>query len=161
LDEIVGRIIADLKARNVLHNTLVVIIGDHGESFGEHRESGHGIFCYNEVLKVPLIFYNPGRLPLKGHRVSNRVNQVDLMPTLMDLYGLETPPSVQGTSFLPLLTGEEEEGQRNFYFESMHGSDEMGWAPLLGIIEGNYKYISLPEPELYDLKDDRNETDKI
>ena len=43
----------------------------------------------------------------------------------------------------------------------MHGSDEMGWAPLLGIIQGDYKYISLPEPELYHLKNDKGETDNL
>ncbi|MCP5108087.1 MAG: sulfatase-like hydrolase/transferase, partial [bacterium] len=124
-DEAVGKIVEALKSRGLLENTLVVIVGDHGEAFGEHNEYGHGIFCYDEALKVPLIFYNPQLLPRQGLRVKNRVNLVDIMPTLLEMYGMEIPSSIQGQSVVPLLAGEEEEGRRMVYFESMHGKDEM------------------------------------
>jgi len=160
-DEVVGKIIAVLERKNILENTLVVIMSDHGEAFGEHEEQGHGIFCYDEVLKVPMIFYNLELLPQKGLRVKNRVNLVDFMPTILELYGMDIPSGVQGKSFASLLTGENESEQRNFYFESMHGKEEMNWAPLTGIIDGNYKYISLPESELYDLEKDSGEKENL
>jgi arylsulfatase A-like enzyme/Tfp pilus assembly protein PilF len=160
-DEGVGKIIEALEKTNTLQNTLVVIAGDHGEAFGEHEEWGHGIFCYEEALKVPLIFYNPRLLPQNGLRIKNRVNLVDIMPTLLELYGITPPRGIQGNSFTSMLKGEREKEVRSFYFESMHGKDEMNWAPLMGIIDKNYKYISLPEPELYDLDTDPMEKENL
>lgn len=159
-DSCVGNIVKMLKTRNILDNTLIVVVGDHGEAFGEHQEYGHGFFCYEEALKVPLIFYNPS-LFLEAHRIPDRVNLIDIMPTLLDLYGLTPPPGIQGRSFSRLLSGKREKAQREVYFESMHGRDEMGWAPLTGIIDGQYKYISLPEPELYDLEADSVEKENL
>ena len=159
-DDCVGKIIEKLKKKEILDKTVVVILGDHGEAFGEHEEHGHGIFCYQEALKVPLIFYNPVLFP-GAVRVKTRVNLIDLMPTLMELYGMNTPEGNQGKSFIQTLQGNELPGGRDFYFESMHGKDEMNWAPLMGILHENYKYISLPEPELYDLKSDGIEKDNL
>ena len=98
-DHIVGRIIAELENKNILKDTLVLIVGDHGESFGEHLEFGHGIFCYDDVLKVPLIIHNPSKLPLKGHRVVNRVNLVDLLPTILETIRNREPCLASGTEF--------------------------------------------------------------
>lgn len=159
-DWYVGKIVGDLERAGILDKTLIVIAGDHGEAFGEHLEFGHSLFCYNENLHVPLIFYNPTILK-KGLRVPNRVSIVDIMPTLLELYGMKQSTAVQGTSLLPFLAGKEQEKDRTLYIESMHGKEEMGWAPLTGIIDGNYKYISLPQPELYDLAADGHEKENL
>jgi arylsulfatase A-like enzyme/Tfp pilus assembly protein PilF len=163
VDTYVGKIIDDLKSANLLERTLVVIVGDHGEAFGEHQEYGHSIFCYEQNLRVPLVFYNPRVFSgkLKGLRVKNRVNIIDIMPTILELYGQKISGEVQGQSFVHLLTGAPEKEERTYYIESMHGKEEMGWAPLTGIIHEHYKYISLPEPELYDLTTDSNEKDNL
>jgi len=152
----IGRVIDDLRRRGLLERTLLVISGDHGEAFAEHVEQGHGIFCYEETLKVPLIFYAP-KLFGKPRRVSNRVNLIDVMPTVLELLKMEIPRAVQGRSFLTLLRGGSEKEERTFYFESMFGREEMNWAPLTGLLHQDFKYISLPEPELYDLRADRGE----
>jgi len=163
VDAYVGKIIDDLKTASLLERTLVVIVGDHGEAFGEHQEYGHAIFCYEQNLRVPLIFYNPRVFTgkLKGLRVRNRVSLVDIMPTILELYGQKVPGEIQGQSFVDLLDGSPEKKDRTFYIESMHGKEEMGWAPLSGIIYEQYKYISLPEPELYDLTTDSNEKNNL
>jgi len=159
-DAYVGKIIQDLENNDTLDNTLVVIVGDHGEAFGEHQEYGHSVFCYEENLKVPLIFYNPRLFP-EGFRVENRVSLIDLMPSLIEMYRLDTPPAVQGKSFAKMLAGKQERGERFFYIESMYGKESLGWAPLTGIIDGPYKFISLPEPELYDLEKDNKERNNL
>lgn len=159
-DSYVGKIMEDLENAGVLDETLVVVVGDHGEAFGEHQEFGHSLFCYRENLQVPLIFYNPAILE-KGLRIPNRVSIVDVMPTLLELYGIQPSESVQGKSLLPLLSGAGEKKERTLYIESMHGKEEFGWAPLTGIIDGNYKYISLPQPELYDLAADNREKENL
>jgi tetratricopeptide (TPR) repeat protein len=155
-DSWVGRVIESLRERGLLEHTLVVISGDHGEAFGEHQEQGHGIFCYEETLKVPLIFYAPKLLD-GGRLVTDRVGLVDVMPTVLDLLGATIPPAVQGSSFLSMLNGRSEKEKRTFYFESLYGREEMNWAPLTGLLYRNYKYVSLPDPELYDLSSDRGE----
>jgi arylsulfatase A-like enzyme/cytochrome c-type biogenesis protein CcmH/NrfG len=152
----VGRVIDSLRAGGLLEHTLVVIASDHGEGFGEHHEQGHGIFCYDETLKVLLIFYAP-KLLAGPRQVSDRVGLVDVMPTVLDLVGAKIPPAVQGRSFRSLLNGRSAKEQRTFYFESLYGREEMNWAPLTGLLHRNYKYISLPDPELYDISSDPGE----
>jgi arylsulfatase A-like enzyme/Tfp pilus assembly protein PilF len=156
----VGRVIEDLRRRGLLERTLVIIASDHGEAFGEHLELGHGIFCYEEALKVVLIFHAP-KLLGEPRTVKARVGLVDVMPTVLDLLGIEIPQAVQGSSFRSLLAGGSEKEERPFYFESLYGREEMNWAPLTGLLHRNYKYISLPDSELYDLDADRSEKQNL
>ncbi len=152
----VGKIVQDLRDENLLESTLIVVVGDHGEAFGEHQEYGHSVFCYEENLKVPLVFFNPGLFP-ESLLVKNRVILIDILPTLFELFGMDIPSMVQGKSLVKMFDGKGEKGMRSFYIESMYGKESLGWAPLTGIIDGPYKFISLPEPELYDLKTDIRE----
>jgi len=160
VDFTIGRLIKDLESRGILDQTLVVICADHGEAFGEHHEFKHGIFCYQEVLKVPLIFYNPKLFP-QPRSVRSRVNLVDILPTFCELFGTEVPKGVQGQSLRDFIRGRAEKTERTFYIESLCGKEEMNWAPLTGLISGGYKYISLPQPELYDLENDQAERDNL
>jgi len=160
LDTYVGKIVEDLKNENRLDDTLIVIAGDHGEAFGEHEEYGHSVFCYEENLKVPLIFHNSRLFP-EASNVEQRVCLIDILPTLLEMYGMKVPPSIQGQSFARMLEGKTEKGLRSFYIESMYGRESLGWAPLTGIIDGPYKYLALPEPELYDLENDSREIDNL
>ena len=59
VDEALGTIIQQLKARNIYDNTLIVVIGDHGEGRGEHNELYHGLWTYNGTLRVPIIISDP------------------------------------------------------------------------------------------------------
>ena len=160
VDATIGRIIKDLEGKGVLENTVIVVCGDHGEAFGEHGEFEHGVFCYEEALRVPLIFYNEHLFP-QARSVRQRVNLVDVMPTLCDLYAVEIPESVQGRSLVRPLRGDEEKTGRTFYVESLYGKEEMNWSPLMGVVAGPYKYLSLPEPELYDLERDPGEKNNL
>jgi arylsulfatase A-like enzyme/tetratricopeptide (TPR) repeat protein len=159
-DSIIGKVFADLKDAGVFEKTLIVVCADHGEAFGEHEEVEHGIFCYQDTLKVPLIIANPGILPKPG-KIRPMVSLADVMPTLLDLLGIDAPAGVQGQSLVPLIRKGAPGEKRPFYLESMYGREEMGWAPLTGLISGNYKYISLPQPELYDLENDPDEKNNL
>lgn len=158
-DAWVGRVIGSLRERGLLERTLVIIAGDHGEAFGEHVEQGHGIFCYEETLRVPLIVYAPRRF--KPRRVAARVGLVDVMPTVLAALGAAVPPAVQGAGLLPELKGGPADGERVYYFESLYGLEEMNWAPLTGLQHRGFKYVSLPEAELYDLAADRREKQNL
>lgn len=156
VDMHVGKIIRLLAAKKVLKHTVIVIVGDHGEAFGEHKEFGHGIFCYEESLKIPLILYNPV-LFAKGRKIDRRVNLVDVLPSLLHYLEIKCPEKVQGKSFHNLVAGEKEKRQRNVYFESRFGQEANNWAPITGMIVDDHKYISLIEPELYNLGQDAAE----
>jgi arylsulfatase A-like enzyme/Tfp pilus assembly protein PilF len=162
VDETIGRMLKDLDSRRLLEKTLLIVVGDHGEGFGEHGETEHGLFCYEETLRVPLIFHQPRLFP-GGRVVTQPVGLVDVLPTVLELYRLPPPPGVQGRSFAHLLTSGKATGepQAARYFESMYGQKEMGWAPLTGLLRGSFKYVSLPRPELYDLAADPQERDNI
>lgn len=151
VDSILGRALSDLE-EDALDNTLVVVTSDHGEAFGEHVERGHGLLTYDETLRVPLIFWAPGGLP-RGLVVEQRVSLVDVMPTLLELLGLEDGDGDgdrDGRSLRPLLAGRELP-PRDLYFESLAGVEEKGWAPRTGVVAEDMKFIDVPRPELYDL----------
>lgn len=155
-----GRVLERLQAKGLLERTLVVVAGDHGEAFGEHGEFGHGIFCYEESLRVPLILRFPAAVA-RGRQVDARVNLVDVMPTILHYLGIPCPETVQGKSFHRLVAGEKEPRRRDVYFESRFGLEANNWAPITGLIADGHKYISLIEPELYDLANDSAERDNL
>jgi arylsulfatase A-like enzyme/Tfp pilus assembly protein PilF len=173
MDVYIGKIITLLEEKQLLANTLVVIVGDHGEAFGEHGEFGHMMFCYEENLKVPLVFCAPGRLP-ENKTIADRVNLVDVMPTILEFLSVPFPagadagrgnnpatvPSVRGISLLPLIKGTSVK-ERTFYIESVFAAEALGCAPVKGLIKGEYKFIDLPQPELYQLAADPGEKENL
>ncbi len=138
--------------------TIVVVTGDHGESLGEHGESEHGILLYDATLHVPLILEGPG-LP-RGAIVKRQVRHVDLLPTLTELLGVASASPVDGVSLSPLWK-ESAQGRSGdapvSYAESRFGELHFGWSPLRSARDGRWKFISGPDAELFDLKDDPGE----
>jgi arylsulfatase A-like enzyme/Flp pilus assembly protein TadD len=138
--------------------TLVVFTSDHGEALGEHGELTHGVFAYESTLRVPLVVYAPGLL--SARIVREPVRHVDVLPTVLDLLGIEAPAGLAGRSLAPLLdrAGPEPEVA---YFEALSTSLNQGWAPLHGVLDGSLKYVDLPIPELYDVEADPGETKNL
>ena len=155
MDHELGRIIDALRKKGVLDRTLVVLAGDHGESLGEHGEDKHGVFIYDTTMKVPLILSAPGNLP-SGLVVNARVRLIDIMPTVLDALKIPVNPEVQGESLLPFIDGKKSE-DLTCYLESFYPLENFGWSELVGIIDGDRKFIRAPRPELYDLKKDPRE----
>ncbi len=85
-------------------NTIVVVTADHGEPLGDHGAMSHGGTPYHSVARVPLIFHLPdGRGA--GRRAGRPVALTDLMPTLLELSGLEAPHGVGGGSLFRPFEG--------------------------------------------------------
>jgi len=104
-DDVLASLLDTLEAEGLAENTLVVVTSDHGESFGEHLVVGHGFSIHDEEILVPLVMRGPG-VTTVGRRVEAQVGLVDLVPTLLDLVGLDVPEMVQGESFAALLRPE-------------------------------------------------------
>jgi arylsulfatase A-like enzyme/Flp pilus assembly protein TadD len=154
VDEQVGKILEGLP-----DDTLVVLTSDHGESLGEHGEKSHGFFVYDATLRVPLVLSNERSLP-KGQRVEKSARIIDVLPTILSLLDLPSPPGIQGRSLLSLVSGGDEEGAA-VYAECYAPRLNFRWAPLVSIRDGNFKYIEAPRPELYDLSSDPGETKNL
>jgi arylsulfatase A-like enzyme len=104
----VGRILDDLDARGLLDNTIVVITADHGEILYEHEYYfGHDIGLYDECIMIPLIMHVPG-LDASGMRISALVQSLDIMPTVLEVLGLDRPGYLEGKSLIPLMQGSDQ-----------------------------------------------------
>lgn len=102
LDEQIGILFAALQKKGILKNTLVILVSDHGEGFGEHGYSGHGWFLYDEVIRVALMIHGPGIHP---GRASVLTEHVDLAPGILDYFGIPVPVAFEGTSWWAVLQG--------------------------------------------------------
>lgn len=155
-DSQLGRILSFLKSSNQENKTLVIVTSDHGESLGEHQEQTHGIFCYESTLRVPLIIS-----PFKPAAVETRVRLVDIFPTVLELQKIQSASSVQGSSLVKMIQGKEGLAPKDSYFEALSMYFNAQWAPIRGFYSKNFKYIELPEPELYDLSKDPAEKQNL
>ena len=153
-DAALGAALRELRDRGQLERTLVVVTADHGESLGEHGETTHGLFAYEATLRVPLIVSAPGLSPLA---VSAPAGHADILPTILDLLGIAPPTGLDGRSLRPDIDGAAPAGGRPIYFEAVDANLTRGWAPLRGVVDGPWKYIDLPAPELYELEADPGE----
>ncbi len=159
-DYLIGRVLDSLKDKGVLEKTIVVVVGDHGESLGEHQESSHGFFIYDATVSVPMIIRIPSA-ELRGKTIAAQVENVDLMPTLCEVLGLPVPGAVQGQSLLPLIAGRKPLKDREAYSESYYPRYHYGWSELKSLRTSGYKFVQAPRPELYDLTLDPREKDNI
>lgn len=105
-EEGIGGLIRILKGRGILEKTLIVITSDHGEEFFEHGVFGHRQNLYDTTLRIPLIFWCPGRVSA-GMVIKEQVRIIDIMPTILDLVGISQSPEGVGRSLIPLLNGKE------------------------------------------------------
>jgi arylsulfatase A-like enzyme/Flp pilus assembly protein TadD len=155
-DAQVGRLIDFLTSSRRLANTVIVVVGDHGESLGEHGEQQHGFFVYDAAVRIPLIVAGP-RVPIRA--VHDQVRIVDVMPTILELAGVEAPSAVQGVSLMPLSRGERQDLLG--YSETWYPRYHYGWSELTAVRDGRYKFITAPRRELYDTQADPGELHDI
>ena len=108
LDDATGALIADLRQRGILDDTLVILVADHGEALGEHRMFEHRWSVFEQLLHVPLVVRFPDRF--EGRRVADRVSTADVYATVLDVTGVDPPQaptestSLAGrTSFEPFV----------------------------------------------------------
>ncbi|MEA2694612.1 MAG: choline-sulfatase, partial [Acidobacteriota bacterium] len=102
-----GRFLEQLKFFDLYDESLIVLVGDHGEEFAEHGGFDHGRTLYEELLRVPLIVKLPRSWKRTG-RITRPVSTVDLAPTILEVVGGGgTGPAFQGASLLPAAGGRE------------------------------------------------------
>jgi arylsulfatase A-like enzyme len=106
VDAEIGRLLEALKETGLDQDTLMVFSSDHGEEFWEHGRLYHGHSVYGELNQVPLVFRWPNNADLrKGAMIDKQIENIDIMPTILELAGIQGPTSMQGRSLVPLLNG--------------------------------------------------------
>ncbi len=155
MDHYVGAILEALEAKGLRGKTLIVVAGDHGEGLGDKAETGHGIFLYEETLRVPLIIN--GRAFPRPRIVESAVRLVDVAPTILEALGFKAEASgMEGQSLVPWIKAKTRPDLDSL-IETFYPRENFGWSELVGIVSGPWKYIQAPRPELYDLAGDPRE----
>lgn len=166
-DDWIGYVIDSLKIEGLYDNSLIIVIGDHGESLGEYGENTHGMFIYQPTIRIPLIWHYPAVLP-RGVRIPGPVSSVDVYPTIMDLLDWQALPPVKtipgtdtaadeitavhrpGISLLDVMFQREPLPARDLYRET-YIPENFNWSHLAGIQAPEWLYIQAPRPELLPL----------
>jgi arylsulfatase A-like enzyme len=148
-DHLVGSFCDELKRLHLDEDTLVVVTGDHGESWGDHGFLMHTQTIFEEEVRVPLVMLSP-HLTQLGPRSPTLGSHIDLWPTIMDICDLPCDPRWQGRSLFDRDTSRT----RRAYFYG---------ANFVGLREGKYKYIwdGRRKKRLIDLDTDPGERNNL
>jgi len=157
-DSALANFIAYLKKHDWYANSVIVVVGDHGEGLGEHHEDTHGIFLYDSTTHVPLII-KLAAAPAgdKSKVIDAQVRTTDILPTVLDLVGAPDLQEKDGESLKAYFAGSEP-AARTVFGETDYPL-RFGWAPLRSVRAEGIKFIEAPRPELYDLHRDAGELD--
>jgi arylsulfatase A-like enzyme len=139
VDHAVGALVRRIEGdRRLAGNTLVVLTSDHGESLGEHGYWGHGRHLYEPGLRIPLVYWWPGRI--QPQRVDDPATILDLAPTVLGLLGHQAPGSFRGFDWSGVLAGTARpDPERRTWYQAHKGAvlsiQEAGPARKDGLLE--------------------------
>jgi membrane-anchored protein YejM (alkaline phosphatase superfamily) len=150
VDTQLARLRAYLEEKGLAERTYLLISADHGEGFGEHGTFNHAATAYEELVRVPLFFYLPGRA---GRTLDTPVSLMDVGPTVLDLFGLPTPGFWMGQSLLPLAAGTRAKLERPIIVDTGRRVQAFCFEDGIKVIFARTKHTT----EAYDLKRDPRE----
>jgi arylsulfatase A-like enzyme len=144
-DKYIGKILDHLRDTGLADRTIVIFNADHGEMLGDHGLVYKGGYMYDEVVRVPLILRAPGKIEA-GKRVKALAEEIDLVPTVLRLLGIEIPPAVQGQD---LLNPTKPRRSVHSEFSNIKMLRSADWKLV--------HYLHAPYGELYNLREDPHE----
>lgn len=159
-DRLVGELIAGLEERGLLEDTILVVVGDHGQLLGEHGRVGHGAILWQDALDVPFLIVDP-RSGTVGE-VETRVGVVDLMPTVLEMLDLHGFEGMQGRSLAAAVAGEELTDE--VYFAEVRIADPRqerpeGQKDAVAVFHEHFKFsLDGGQETLFDLHNDQGES---
>ncbi|MDC0722296.1 sulfatase-like hydrolase/transferase [Nannocystis bainbridge] len=153
IDRELARLDAWLGEAGLWPRTLVIVSADHGQAFGQHGVQHHGGPPYEEQCRVPLVITGPA---VPAHESPCDLPLLDLSPTLLDLFGVETPGPFVGRTLVPALRGESPQCERPVLSAT--------WDVFALLLPDGLKVIDNRRKrtlEVYDLKADPRETKNL
>ena len=170
-DYCIGQVLKKLAELNLDRQTLIILTSDHGETMDEHLWwFDHGCFVYEEQIHVPLLLWYPKMFTQK--KINTLVRHIDILPTILDILGINFSKGLEGYSLLPLIKGEMPKAQL-VYCESARGNPTRNKKSISGIKgkqfairSKEWKLIMTPTPrgldyQLYNLSQDPQELDNL
>jgi arylsulfatase A-like enzyme/uncharacterized membrane protein YbhN (UPF0104 family) len=162
-DQQLGKLVDGLKQRGLYEDTLIVVVSDHGEEFGEHGGFWHGTTLYEEQLRIVFVVKYPESAGVSGGaRVDAWMRLLDVAPLIIDSAGLEVPDEMQGSpapesARTPVFA--EEDHQGNVLTSILYSDDDGSEVKLIRANQGNPRGV---EPlELYRLDHDPKELENL
>ena len=149
-DDLLGKLEAKLAERGIAGDTMIVVTADHGDELWEDGRVGHGGSLAETLVHVPLVIVYPPLFPARSV-VTEEVELVDLLPTLLDAEGMAPLDGAQGASLVPLAQGQGRgypRGAVATQFETAHALRLFGWKAWLG---------SSGAPKIFHIADDPGE----
>ena len=163
VDDSIGRVLRQLEEMGIRDDTLVIYMGDNGFLFGEHGLIDKRV-AYEPSMRVPMLVQCPA-LIRPGTVLDQMVANIDVGPTIMEAMGLETPPHMDGRSFLPLLRGEDVSWRDQFLYVYYWEKNFPQTPTTFAIRTPSHKYITYyglwDADELYDLEADPEESTNL
>lgn len=152
IDQQLGSVMDSLRTRGELDNTVIAVVGDHGESLGERNFVGHSNMVYRDLLWVPFLLRFPGSVGAGAH-VSRPVSLRDVGATLIDVSGGTMPEGFGGTSLAPLVTGSTAQPVSPVFSYAHQGLNlaprfPNATGPLFSLVLDSLHYIRHPKEEL-------------
>jgi arylsulfatase A-like enzyme len=153
IDTQLAAILDSLRVRGELDNTVIAVVGDHGELLGEHQFVGHSNMVYRDLLWVPFLLRYPPRIAA-GAQVPTPVSLRDLAATLLDLSARsDSAARLAGTSLVPLVTGKAGAAPSPVFSYAHQGSNiparfPNATGPLFSLVIDSLHYIRHPREEL-------------
>ncbi|MFP4380569.1 MAG: sulfatase [Candidatus Sumerlaeia bacterium] len=157
LDEEVGRVLDALEAKGMIENSIILFSADHGELLGDHNLLQKGPWMYECLTRVPMIIAGPEAKA--NAKTDALMENVDVVPTLLEWIGQEIPWGVQGTSQLPVLQGKTD-SIRDTAICAFKGPDIGFNLNVKSISTDRYKlnvFAGEEYAELFDLQEDPDE----
>ena len=156
VDDAVGKLIAKLNDLQLFSKGMIIVTSDHGESFGEHHLTTHGIALYDDNLRVPLIIKYPSWRKQTGV-VQDPISLVDIFPEILRTVSLPVPENIQGTT-LQLPQKKRPIIAENFQDPTWKKRDDLKHLArdLKAIYAGDFKYLWASDGrcELYNITQD-------
>lgn len=165
MDDGIGRVLAALDRLQLAENTLVVFTSDNGGLLSTGANNGPWRSGKTHMYEGGLRVAGAARWPAKvrpGSRTQHIAVSMDIFPTLCAAAGVEPPPGIDGVSFLPTLSGQEQRHEeREIYFVRREGGEAYGGKTIEALRRGDWKLIQdspFGPQELYNLRSDPGET---
>jgi arylsulfatase A-like enzyme len=163
VDKYFGKLFNKLQTLGIGKNTLLILTSDHGEGFGEHNCWNHGGNVYEHQIRIPLIFCSHEFAKQKSGRISGIVNTVGLIPSLLDMLGINIDNYVEGKSFFPLILSDNNKWRYNSLSDGCYGK-ELKDSPDAFMVDTHLKLITKKKSGaqyLFNLKEDPREMHPI
>ena len=145
-------------------NTYIIFTSDHGDMLGAHQLTGKGPVAYDDICRIPLLIKTPkATIGLENNTL---VSHIDILPTMLELAGIQCPEALDGTSLVPQLNAQDDPAKAVVIsFDRFEISNDSlgGLFPIRAIVKSDYKLVInlMTSDELYDLKADPAELNNL